>query len=297
MIIAIPANLSDEFEETPKVSQNAAYAKYVSSCGFTPVVIPFESDPNVIADMADALLLAGGIDVDPMYYGLPNNGSIYTNPTKDAAERALFHAFRVRGKKVFGICRGMQLIFREYLMSIADSEESKFFDYVENIGGHSQSGGLHLRRCIPSHYVKANMPKLFNTKMAPEYQKLPVNSLHHQACIFKHGALHEAAYPVKPTNVKGSRFPRGFNATEPFITMVGNIEILAWSLRSVEKPKNDKDIASHWCIIESYKIHGWGSDILAVQWHPEELRTYELLANFINADNKNAAPIVLGAHA
>lgn len=300
MIIAIPANSSDEFSEVPKISQNAAYAKYVKASGFTPVLIPLEADPEEIADMADALLLAGGIDVDPMFYGLPNNNCVYTNPAKDAAERALFHAFRLRKKKIFGICRGMQLIFREYLAylgKLSGNTESLFFDYMEHIPGHSQTTGLHARRGIPTHFVKANMPALFNTPMKPIYQMLPVNSMHHQACVFNHGELNDAMFPPKPTGAKSARFPKGFVANEPYVTKVGLLEVLAWSLRSVEKPKNEKNVADHWCIIESFRINNWGGDILAVQWHPEELKTYELLINFMGDKAEETAPMVLGKHA
>ena len=295
-IIAIPTNNSDEFSEVPKRAQNAAYVKYAQACGFTPILVPMEADPDEIADIADVLLLAGGIDVDPMYYGMPNNGSVYTNPDKDASERNLLHAFRLRGKKTFAICRGMQLVFREYVHMLGDVEEAAFFDYIENIGGHGQTSMLHARRSIPSHYVKADMSALFNSPMKPRYQMLPVNSMHHQACVFNHGELHEKVFPAKPVGTKGSRFPKGFNASEPFITKVGNLEVLAWSLRSVEKPKNEKRIEDHWCIIESFRISDWGGDILAVQWHPEELKTYELLNNFMNSDSTETAPMVLSKH-
>lgn len=296
-IIAIPTNNSDVFSEVPKRAQNAAYAQYVKNSGFTPILVPMEADPDEIADMADGLLLAGGIDVDPMYYGFPNNGSMYTNPAKDSAERELLHAFRMRGKKTFAICRGMQLIFREYLRSLGNSEELKFFDYLEHIGGHGQTSALHAKRSIPTHYVKADMPNLFNTVMKPRYQMMPVNSMHHQACVFEHGTLNDKIFPEKAAGTKGSRFPKGFNASEPFITKVGNLEVLAWSLRSVEKPKNERNIRDHWCIIESFKITDWGGDILAVQWHPEELKTYELLNNFMTDTAAEAAPMVLGKHA
>lgn len=297
MIIAIPTNNADEFSEVPKRAQNAAYAQYVKNSGFTPILVPMEADPDEIADMADGLLLAGGIDVDPMYYGFPNNGSIYTNPAKDSAERELFHAFRLRDKKIFGICRGMQLIFREYLHMLGTSKNSHFFDYLENIGGHGQTSALHAKRSIPTHYVKADMPALFNTTMEPRFQMMPVNSMHHQACVFEHGMLHDEVFPTKAAGEKGSRFPKGFNPSEPFITKVGNLEVLAWSLRSVEAPKNAKNIKEHWSIIEAFRISDWGGDILAVQWHPEELKTYELLNNFMSDTAADAAPMVLGQRA
>lgn len=294
-IIAIPTSNSDVFSEIPKRVQNAAYTRYVRNCGFTPILVPLEADPEEIVAISDGLLLAGGVDIDPMLFGYPNNGSVYIDPERDKAEIKLFHVFRTAGKKIFGICRGMQLSFRLYLQSLGDSEESLFFDYIENIGGHAQTGTLHARRSIPTHFTKANMPGLFNTAMEPKYQMMPVNSMHHQACVFNHGELNAAAYPAKPAGTKGSRFPKGFSAAEPFITKVGNLEVLAWSLRSVEKPKNEKIIEDHWCIIEAFKITGWGGDIMGIQWHAEEMNTVELFHNFIRPTTEEAAPMVLSA--
>jgi putative glutamine amidotransferase len=59
----------------------------------------------------DGLLLSGGSDLDPGYYGeepVPELG--VTVPERDAFEMALLeHALR-RGMPIFGICRGMQIL-------------------------------------------------------------------------------------------------------------------------------------------------------------------------------------------
>jgi putative glutamine amidotransferase len=58
----------------------------------------------------DALLLAGGEDVDPAFYGGVNTNCFAVDTTRDRAEIAMVHAFMAAVKPVFGICRGHQVI-------------------------------------------------------------------------------------------------------------------------------------------------------------------------------------------
>ncbi len=88
------------------------YVAGVSEAGGVPVILP------PIAEMAgemargiDGLVLCGGSDLDPGYYGeepLPELGP--TIPERDAFEMAMVeHALR-RGIPIFGICRGLQVL-------------------------------------------------------------------------------------------------------------------------------------------------------------------------------------------
>ena len=59
----------------------------------------------------DGLLLTGGEDVAPSYYGQephPRLGDV--NDERDDFELALFHKALERGIPIFGVCRGMQMI-------------------------------------------------------------------------------------------------------------------------------------------------------------------------------------------
>lgn len=58
----------------------------------------------------DGLILCGGNDVDPKYYGEPVDGSVNIDLPRDEAEFALLDAYVKAGKPVLGICRGHQLI-------------------------------------------------------------------------------------------------------------------------------------------------------------------------------------------
>ena len=58
----------------------------------------------------DGLLLCGGGDVAPLYYGEEPCGAQAPDIVRDEAELALTRAYIEYGKPVFGICRGAQVI-------------------------------------------------------------------------------------------------------------------------------------------------------------------------------------------
>lgn len=58
----------------------------------------------------DGLLICGGVDTHPRYYGEEINGAVNINEDRDAAEWELIRAFSEAGKPIFGICRGYQLL-------------------------------------------------------------------------------------------------------------------------------------------------------------------------------------------
>lgn len=76
-----------------------------------------ENDIEVIATLdvdeaikCDGLLLPGGGDIDPVYYGEEMNGSDEPDREIDKAQRDILDAFVKAKKPILGICRGMQLI-------------------------------------------------------------------------------------------------------------------------------------------------------------------------------------------
>ena len=62
------------------------------------------------AMVCDGLLLPGGGDVDPMYYGQENRGSHLPDPLRDTVELRLIREFLAAGKPILGICRGAQML-------------------------------------------------------------------------------------------------------------------------------------------------------------------------------------------
>jgi putative glutamine amidotransferase len=96
------------------VQSDLDYVKGVISAGGVPMILPPVVEPRmveVLLDGIDGLLLSGGSDLDPDYYGeecAPELG--VTIPERDAFEMALVRLALGRGMPVFGICRGMQVL-------------------------------------------------------------------------------------------------------------------------------------------------------------------------------------------
>jgi putative glutamine amidotransferase len=91
------------------------YARAVQRAGGMPLLlVPDEggaADPDQVLDRIDALMLAGGADVDPGSYGAephPETGGTW--PERDRFELALARRALQREMPVLGICRGMQLL-------------------------------------------------------------------------------------------------------------------------------------------------------------------------------------------
>jgi putative glutamine amidotransferase len=92
-----------------------AYIDAVQAAGGLAYMIPPDPltarDPDAVLEPLDALLLAGGADVDPASYGAePHRCTKGTRPERDAAELPLALCALERDLPLLGICRGMQLL-------------------------------------------------------------------------------------------------------------------------------------------------------------------------------------------
>lgn len=89
-----------------------AYVDAVARAGGLPVVLP--PLPGVVEGLLprlDALVVAGGPDVEPRLYGAePGPDTQPPKPERDAAETGLILGAVEAGLPVLGICRGMQLL-------------------------------------------------------------------------------------------------------------------------------------------------------------------------------------------
>lgn len=86
--------------------------------GGAPFIVPFPETPDdvqpLVAEyvtMLDGLVLPGGPDVDPTFYGEePNPGMGAAIYPEDVFELALVRATVASGKPIFAMCRGMQVL-------------------------------------------------------------------------------------------------------------------------------------------------------------------------------------------
>jgi putative glutamine amidotransferase len=91
------------------------YIEAVQRAGGLVTMLPpdplLAEDPGQALELIDALILAGGADIDPASYGQQAHPeTLGTVPERDAFEIALTRGAIERDLPVLGICRGMQLI-------------------------------------------------------------------------------------------------------------------------------------------------------------------------------------------
>jgi putative glutamine amidotransferase len=245
MLIAIPTNT----EET-SVKLNKAYVDYVLGAGFTPVLVPQSTlKMNVYADMCDGLLLPGGKDIDPMYYGENNESSYGVDPEKDLFERTLFLHFVAKNKPVFGICRGLQLIGAEFIMTNRNTIGDKLV-FLQHIGEHDRNNNLKVTRHWPTHFVSARNRLLYGVD-EKGWKEKAVNSMHHQYIHVN----------VSEKNIRDR------------LVVVDGLIISAFTRIGVDA----KTIGG---VVEGLVIPLWNA--AAVQWHPEELKDYALIQKFFS---------------
>lgn len=222
---------------------NQAYLSFIYDAGFEPVLVT----PLNITDNFDGLILPGGIDIDPIFYGYDNMASFKVDPQRDIFERVLLEGALKKGVPIFGICRGFQLIALEYLRH--NPQASEYMQFYQHISNHNQVDDQSLERNIYQHHVNCNTKYLYDTG---GFSRIPVNSMHHQCLV--------AMIKKKKTLVE-----TGFN-------------IVAWTSRGIQQKKNSEDTQE--VVVEAFCITGQESKILAVQWHPEELKDTDLLKTF-----------------
>ncbi len=92
-----------------------SYVAAVQKAGALALILPPDDDaaesPDALLDRIDALILAGGADVDPASYGArPHAETSGTCPERDRFELGVTHRALERDMPVLGICRGMQML-------------------------------------------------------------------------------------------------------------------------------------------------------------------------------------------
>jgi putative glutamine amidotransferase len=101
--------------DQPAVLLPRGYTDAVQLAGGVALVLPPDDGvvdaPGDLLDSLDALLLAGGRDIDPLTYGATPDPSIgETSAERDRFELALVSAALERDMPVLGVCRGMEML-------------------------------------------------------------------------------------------------------------------------------------------------------------------------------------------
>ena len=113
----------------------------------------------------DGLLIPGGGDIDPVYYGEEMDGSDEPDRDLDKAQRDILDAFVKSKKPILGICRGMQLINIYFGGSLYQDLETKDIHTRKN-----DNDTVHSVRSV----AEGNVFEKFYGK------NFNINSAHHQ---------------------------------------------------------------------------------------------------------------------
>ena len=179
-IIGLTASLKEDTESVATrplgsfVRAELDYAAGVAQAGGTPMVLPpiVEAAEEMVRKI-DGLLLSGGSDLHPSYYGedpLPELG--VTVAERDAFEMALLEHALGRGVPVFGICRGLQLL------NVALGGT-----LYQDLSSQMEDGSIAHRQQMPKWQWTHEIEVDGDSKVAKimEASELRVNSYHHQA--------------------------------------------------------------------------------------------------------------------
>ena len=101
-------------QHLPRFGQNQAYVHAVVRAGAAPLLIPPLTDETLLRtlyELLDGLLLSGGEDVDPTYYGeLRHEKCGPVSPDRDEIELTLTRWAMDDEKPLLAICRGIQVL-------------------------------------------------------------------------------------------------------------------------------------------------------------------------------------------
>jgi putative glutamine amidotransferase len=150
-----------------------AYAEAVQAAGGIAFLLPPDDDaaehPAALLDRIDALLLAGGRDVDPLSYGArPAPETAEPQPERDRFELALVSAALDRDMPVLGVCRGMQML------NVACGGTLR-----QHLEGELGARHRHTPGVFSDHDVELEPGSL--AARAPGADRIAVRSHHHQA--------------------------------------------------------------------------------------------------------------------
>ncbi|HVS28593.1 MAG TPA: gamma-glutamyl-gamma-aminobutyrate hydrolase family protein [Solirubrobacteraceae bacterium] len=101
--------------DEPAILLMRTYAEAIQRAGGRVIVLAPDvvvlQRPGELLELIDALMLTGGVDIDPALYGAVRHPETEPSvPERDAFEIALARAALAQDLPLLGICRGMQLL-------------------------------------------------------------------------------------------------------------------------------------------------------------------------------------------
>jgi putative glutamine amidotransferase len=167
----------DHDQRPPDTGQNQSYIDAVIRAGAAPLLIPNVTDEALLRtlyDRLDGLLLSGGGDIAPLYYGEARHEKCgLPSPERDVTELALTRWAIGEGMPLLAICRGIQVLNVALGGSLYQDIEAQ----APGAKRHRWSPGY------PRDYIAHSVSIGAQTRLARIVgtDPLPVNSFHHQA--------------------------------------------------------------------------------------------------------------------
>lgn len=163
------------WDGSDRTGVNAAYVRAVLAAGGVPLILSPLMGASLASsalDGCDGLLLTGGEDIHPSWYGA-DPSPLLSPPSqeRDLFELALFAVARQRGLPILGICRGIQLINVALGGTLFQDLPSERPGSVDHSPSGSRSARSHPVRIQPGSRASA----------ALDATSITVNSFHHQA--------------------------------------------------------------------------------------------------------------------
>jgi putative glutamine amidotransferase len=184
-----------------------SYIGAVQRAGGMALLLPPDAeateDPSQVLDHLDALLLAGGADLDPATYGAePHPETAGMRAERDAFEIALTRGAVARDLPMLGVCRGMQVL------NVARG--GTLHQHLPDLVGHED------HRRVPGafgdHDVRLQAGSL--AARAAGTETVPTKSHHHQAVDHIGDGLQVTGWSVldelpEAIELPGARFTLG----------------------------------------------------------------------------------------
>lgn len=161
----------------PRFGVAINYVTAVEEAGGAPLIMPLSQNAEVLVrvlDACDGLVLTGGFDIDPSWYGEephPKIGQI--NPLRDETEMILAREALRRDMPIFAICRG------EQVLNVA-AGGSLYQDLEAQRGDDTLQHFQKLTEEYPSHSIRV-AEGAWLRQMTGGRDVVRVNSYHHQA--------------------------------------------------------------------------------------------------------------------
>jgi putative glutamine amidotransferase len=210
---------------------NNDYVAAVERAGGIPLILPVVRGQDVAerqTECADALLISGGYDIDPLLYGEePHRALEFVYRDTDIFQLRTIKTALAKGQPLLAICKGIQLLN----VACGGTIYQDLDEIPDSFVKHSQNR----KRSCPSHTVVAEEGSVIAELLGTSF---PVNSYHHQAVKDVGRGLKVTSRAMdgvtESLEIEGESFVVGVQ-WHPEMMMSGGDDMLPLFLRLVEE--------------------------------------------------------------